>query len=203
MLPYIYSTIEQAHRSGMPPIRALWLAKPNDEKALRIADQYMWGDHILVAPVLEKGATRRTTYLPAGEWWDFWSHQRTRSENGSETTRELDLSTMPLYVRAGAIVPIGPVRQYATEPSEEPITLRIYPGADGQFSWYQDDGISFRYQHGQFSRIDCVWQDSARKLTLARSGGNMPSVPTTVIIRAMDGKTRIITLANQTMVIDL
>jgi alpha-glucosidase/alpha-D-xyloside xylohydrolase len=203
MLPYIYSTIEQAHRSGMPPIRALWLAKPNDEKALRIADQYMWGDHILVAPVLEKGATRRTTYLPAGEWWDFWSHQRTRSENGSETTRELDLSTMPLYVRAGAIVPIGPVRQYATEPSEEPITLRIYPGADGQFSWYQDDGISFRYQHGQFSRIDCVWQDSARKLTLARSGGNMPSIPTTVTIRAMDGKTRIIPLANQTMVIDL
>jgi len=203
MLPYIYSTIEQAHRSGMPPIRALWLAKPNDEKALQIADQYMWGDHILVAPVLEKGAMRRTTYLPAGEWWDFWSHQRTRSENGSEITRELDLSTMPLYVRAGAIVPIGPVRQYATEPSEEPITLRVYPGADGQFSWYQDDGISFRYQHGQFSRIDCVWQDSARKLTLARSGANMPSIPTTVAIRAMDGKTRIITLANQTMVIDL
>ena len=203
MLPYIYSTIEQAHRSGMPPIRALWLAKPNDEKALQIADQYMWGDHILVAPVLEKGATRRTTYLPAGEWWDFWSHQRTRSENGTEITRELDLSTMPLYVRAGAIVPMGPIRQYATEPSEEPITLRIYPGADGQFSWYQDDGISFRYQHGQFSRIDCVWQDSARKLTLARSGGNMPSIPTTVTIRAMDGKTRIITLANQTMVIDL
>src|SRR5215472_13064732 len=203
MLPYIYSTIEQAHRSGMPPIRALWLAKPNDEKALQIADQYMWGDHILVAPVLEKGAMRRTTYLPAGEWWDFWSHQRTRSENGSEITRELDLSTMPLYVRAGAIVPIGPVRQYATEPSEEPVTLRIYPVADGQFSWYQDDGISFRYQHGQFSRIDCVWQDSARKLTLARSDGNMPSVPTRVTIRAMDGKTRIINLANQTMVVDL
>ena len=78
----------------------------------------------------------------------------------------------PAIRAGGAIVPMGPVRQYATEPSDEPVSFRIYPGADGQFSWYQDDGISFAYQHGQFSRIDCSWQDSTRRLTLARSGGN-------------------------------
>jgi len=210
MLPYIYSTFEQAHRSGLPPIRALWLAYPDDEKAVQIADQYMWGDHILVAPVLERAATRRNIYLPRGEWWDFWTNQRTKTDQGNRTdqgvefTRELDLSTIPLYVRAGAIVPMGPVRQYAMEPSDEPVTLRIYPGADGHFSWYQDDGISFAYQQRKFLRIDCSWHDSARKLTVARSGENIPSAVTTVSIRAMDsGISKMIALTNQLTVIGL
>lgn len=204
MLPYIYSTTEQAHRSGLPPIRALWLEHPNDERALSIADEYMWGDQILVAPMLEQGATRRRIYLPAGEWWDFWNHQRSKSEVGIEITREVDLSTIPLYVRAGAIVPLGPVRQYVTEPSEEPVRLQVYPGTDGRFSWYQDDGVSFAYRQGQFSRIDCSWQDSARKLTLTRSEGEISPVATQVIVRAMDnGMTKSIRLATQATVIDL
>lgn len=204
MLPYIYSTVEQTHRSGLPPIRALWLEHPDDEKALQITDQYMWGEQILVAPVLEPGATERGVYLPAGNWWDFWSNQRETSQGKVEITRELDLSTIPLYVRAGAIIPIGPVRQYATEPSEQPVTLRVYPGADGLFSWYQDDGASFAYQHGQFSRIECSWQDSSRKLTLTRSGENIPSAATKIMIHAIDkGTTRTIPLGNQQAVIDL
>jgi alpha-glucosidase/alpha-D-xyloside xylohydrolase len=204
LLPYIYSTFEQAHRSGLPPIRALWLEHPDDEKAVQIGDQYMWGDHMLVAPVLESAATHRKLYLPPGEWWDFWTHQRTRADQGVEITRELDLSTIPLYVRGGAIVPMGPVLQYATEPSDEPVTLRVYPGADGRFSWYQDDGISFAYQHGKFSRIDCYWHDSARKLTIERSDENVPSAVTSVNVRAIDsgiGKT--IHVTNQLTVIGL
>lgn len=204
MLPCIYSTVEQAHRSGLPPIRALWLAHPNDEKALQIADQYMWGDEILVAPVLEKSATSRKVYLPAGEWWDFWSHQRTKSSAGVEVTREVDLSTIPLYIRAGAIVPFGPVRQYTTEPVDEPVTLRIYPGADGRFSLYDDDGTSFAYKNGEHSRIDCSWRDSARKLTLATSGRNIASVKPKLIIHAIDrGTTKAISLSNPLTVIDL
>ena len=204
MLPYIYSTIEQAHRSGLPPMRALWLANPKDEKALQIEDQYMWGDHVLVAPVLEKGATQRKVYLPAGEWWDFWNHQRAKSDHGREVAREVDLATIPLYLRAGAILPFGPVRQYATEPSEQPFTLRIYPGADGQFSWYQDDGISFAYQQGHFSRVDCSWQDASRNLTLSLSGKSHPPFGTKVNVCTMDdGKTKSVTLANQQTVINL
>jgi alpha-glucosidase (family GH31 glycosyl hydrolase) len=204
MLPYIYSTFEQAHRSGLPPIRALWLAHPNDEKALDIADQYMWGDQMLVAPVLEQGATQRNVYLPAGEWWDFWSNRRTKSETGVAITRELDLSTIPLYVRAGAILPMGPVRQYATEPSQDPVTLQVYPGADGNFSWYQDDGVSFAYQRGQYLRTSCTWQDSTRKLTLARSGGSQLPAGMKVSVRIMDsGKTKDIILANEPTVINI
>jgi alpha-glucosidase/alpha-D-xyloside xylohydrolase len=201
LLPYIYSAVEQAHRTGLPPIRALWLEHPNDEKALQVMDQYLWGDQILVAPVLEQGATRRKVYLPAGEWWDFWNNQRAKSDGAGGINREVDLSTIPLYVRAGAIVPLGPVRQYALEPSDDPVTLRIYPGADGQFSWYQDDGFSFAYQHGQFSRIECAWHDSARKLTLIESG-NIRSKGIKVAIRAMDnGTTKVVPLtATETVV---
>ncbi len=151
MLPYIYSAVEQTHRTDLPLIRALWIAWPQDAKAILIGDQYLWGDHFLVAPVLEPAATRRRVYLPAGRWWDFWSHQR--AEGGANITREVDLFTIPLYVRAGAVVPMGPVRQYAMEPSEEPVTLHVYPGADGQFSWYEDDGISFGYQQGRFTSV--------------------------------------------------
>lgn len=204
MLPYIYSTFEQAHRSGLPPIRALWLTHPNDEKALQIADQYMWGDQVLVAPVLEQGATRRKVYLPGGEWWDFWSLHRSKSDAGLEVTCKFDLATIPLYVRAGAILPIGPVRQYATQQSEEPVTIRVYPGADGQFSWYLDDGASFAYEQGLFSRIDCSWEDSARKLAMSRSGRSHPTSATNVKVCTMDnGKIKNIALENQLTVIDL
>ena len=120
LLPYIYSAVEQAHRTGMPLMRALWLTS-QDEKATLIADQYLWGDHFLVAPVLEPGATRRKIYLPAGNWWDFWSNQKT--DGGAEIACAVDLSMIPLYVCAGAIVPMGPVRQHAMEPSREAITL--------------------------------------------------------------------------------
>ncbi len=202
MLPYVYSAAEQTHRTGLPLMRALWIAWPQDAKASLVADQYLWGDNFLVAPVLEPGATQRRTYLPAGLWWDFWSQKRV--EGGAEITREVDLSTIPLYVRAGAIVPIGPVRQYAMEPSEEPVALQVYPGANGQFSWYEDDGISFAYQLGRFTRIDCTWQDSARKLTLARVAGKRPLSLKEVRIQAMDtGITKVVSSANHLTVVEL
>jgi alpha-glucosidase (family GH31 glycosyl hydrolase) len=204
LLPYIYSIFEVAHRSGLPPIRALWLAHPDDEKALQIADQYMWGDHIMVAPVLEPAAKRRNIYLPPGVWWDFWSHQRTTSDRGIEIAREVDLSTLPLLIRAGAIVPMSPIRQYVAEPTDNPVTLRVYPGADGQFSWYEDDGISFAYQQGEFSRINCSWQNSTRKLTIVRTGKNIPSRSKNIIIRSMDTEeSKTISLTKQLTVIDL
>jgi alpha-glucosidase (family GH31 glycosyl hydrolase) len=164
LMPYLYSTVDQAHRTGMPLMRALWVAFPDEAKALLIDDQYMWGDHFLVAPVVEKGAAQRKAWLPQGLWWDFWSSERV--EGGVEVSRKLDLSTLPLWVRAGAIVPMGPVRQYAMEPSDEPVTLRIYPGAPAKFSWYEDDGSSFHYRNGDFTRVACAWEDDSRILTL-------------------------------------
>jgi alpha-glucosidase (family GH31 glycosyl hydrolase) len=202
MLPYIYSSAEQAHRTGLPLMRALWIEWPQDSKSMAVADQFLWGDHLLVAPVLEAGATRRTTYLPTGTWWDFWSNQRVKG--GADVTREVDLATIPVYVRAGAVIPVGPARQYATEPNDEPVTLQVYPGADGRFSWYDDDGISFRYQRGEFTRIECAWEDSSRRLSLAWAEAGRRSPGMKVRIRTMDnGATKTVAITGNPTLVEM
>jgi alpha-glucosidase/alpha-D-xyloside xylohydrolase len=164
LLPYTYSVVAQAHATGLPLMRALWLAYPDDARAAGCEDAYLWGDSILVAPVVEAGAAQRTTYLPQGVWWDYWSGARV--EGGREVMREVDLGTLPLYVKAGSILPVGPIKQHTQEVSSEPLKVRIYPGADGVFSLYEDDGSSFRYEQGEFTRIACAWDDGRRTLTL-------------------------------------
>jgi len=150
----------------LPLMRALWLGYPADPKAMLIDNAYLWGDSFLIVPVYEKDASQRTAYLPAGTWWDYWSGDQV--QGGREVTRKVDLATMPLYVKAGAIIPIGPVRQHTAEATDEPVTLRIYPGADGKFTWYDDDGSSFRYETGEYLRVECEWKDQERLLILKR-----------------------------------
>jgi alpha-glucosidase (family GH31 glycosyl hydrolase) len=143
----------------------LWLHYPDDPEAVSRSDEYLWGRDILVAPVTEKGATSRKLYLPRGTWYDFWTESM--AEGGAELDRQVDLATLPLYVRAGAIIPKGPVRQYATEKVDEPVTFTVYPGSDGDFELYEDDGLTFDYEKGQFTRIRCAWNDHERRLTLS------------------------------------
>jgi alpha-glucosidase (family GH31 glycosyl hydrolase) len=169
LLPYIYSAVEEGHRTGMPLMRALWLHYSDDEKARAVEDAYMFGDSLLIAPVLEAGAQQRKVYLPQGTWWDFWTAERVAG--GKLITRNLDLETLPVYVKAGSIVPTGPVKQYALAPSADPIKLTIYPGADGRFSFYEDDGESFAHEHGDFTRLELQWQDASGNLLLKRTAG--------------------------------
>ena len=164
LLPYLYSAVAETHATGLPLMRSLWLAFPEDARAAAVEDAYLWGDSMLVAPVLEPGATHRRTYLPHGVWWDYWTNARL--DGGVEVTREVTLETMPLYVRAGAIVPIGPVKQHTGEVSSEPVVLRVYPGADGAMTLYEDDGKSFDYEKGAFTKIVCTWNDGSRTLRL-------------------------------------
>jgi alpha-glucosidase (family GH31 glycosyl hydrolase) len=104
-------------------------------------------------------------YLPAGGWYDFWKGDLV--QGGTTVFAEAELETLPLYVRAGAIVPTGPVKQYAAEPSSEPLRLTVYPGADGQSSVYDDDGLTFDYERGEFSVLDVAWNDATRTLRIA------------------------------------
>jgi alpha-glucosidase (family GH31 glycosyl hydrolase) len=124
----------------------------------------------LVAPVTEKGATSRKVYLPRGIWYDFWTEERI--EGGREITRAVDLSTLPLYVRAGAILPMGPVQQYTGEKPTSSPALRIYPGADGNFMLYEDDGVSFRYRDGDWLGIAMNWDDKNSRLSLRVADGS-------------------------------
>jgi len=164
MLPYIYSEVRQCTQSGMPVMRALWLHYPDDPKAVACPDQFLWGRDILVAPVVEKEATTRTVYLPRGTWYDFWTGEK--FDGGRQIERSVDLSTLPLFTRAGAILPLGPVKQYTSEKVDAPTQVTIYPGADGSFLLYEDDGISFDYRKGAWMGMELNWADARRTLTL-------------------------------------
>ena len=165
LLPYTYTAVRDCHETGVPIVRAMWLHYPKDPVAAAKGDQYLWGRDILVAPVVEKGATSRKLYLPTGVWYDFWTNERTTG--GREITRPVDLATMPLYVQAGAIIPLGPIKQYVDEPVDEPVTLVVYPGADGTGSIYEDDGKTFDYRKGRWTRIVMVWRESTRTLSVS------------------------------------
>jgi alpha-glucosidase (family GH31 glycosyl hydrolase) len=167
LLPYNYTLMREACDTGLPPMRALWLHHANDAEAVKLGNEYLWGRDILVAPVVEKGAKARRVYLPAGTWFDWWTGKKVEGKKWIE--REVDLATMPLYIRAGAIVPLDPVRQYTSQPVTEPTMLRIHPGANGAFTLYDDDGQSLGYRDSLDAKIIWIrvrWDDAARRLTL-------------------------------------
>ncbi len=176
LMPYLYTAVRETHETGLPIMRALWLHYPDDAAAVARGDEYLWGRDMLVAPVVEKGATSRRLYLPRGTWYDFWTEERV--QGGREIDRPVDLATMPLYVRAGAVLPMGPVKQYADEPSDEPVTLIVYPGVDGTSMLYEDDGISFDHRRGEWMRIEVRWQDRTRRLELWLAPGSRMLPPT-------------------------
>ena len=164
LLSYNYTLAWEARDSGLPFMRALWLHYPQDKKARGIGNEYLWGRDLLVAPVFEKDATAREVYLPEGAWYDWWSGER--HEGGKTITRPVDLATMPIFVRTGAIVPVDPIRQYTAEKVDEPLTLRIYEGADGSACLYEDDGDGQGYLKGDASLTGIRWDNAARKLNI-------------------------------------
>lgn len=170
LMPYLYSAVKDTCETGIPIIRALWLHYPEDSIATARGDEYLYGRDMLVAPIVEKGAKSRTVYLPHGVWYDFWTKEKLTG--GREIVRAVDLETLPLYVRAGAIVPMGPVKQYTGEKVDGPVELLIHPGADGNFSLYEDDGASFDFRKGSYTRIQISWNDRQRKLSLRLAAGS-------------------------------
>jgi alpha-glucosidase (family GH31 glycosyl hydrolase) len=163
-MPYTYTLAWEARDTGLPLMRAMWLHYPDDVRARGLGSQFMWGRDLLVAPVFTKGAAAREVYLPQGDWYDWWTN--TKTAGGRSVTRQVDLATMPIFVRAGAIIPVDPVRQYTSEPVKEPTTLKVYRGADGQYTLYEDDGISQEYLKGRGSWTRITWNDRAKQLTI-------------------------------------
>ena len=170
LMPYIYSAVKETCETGLPMMRALWLHFPDDAQAVARGDEYLFGKDLLVAPVVEKGATSRPVYLPRGTWYDFWTHEK--HEGGREIRRNVDLGTTPVYVRAGAVVPMGPLKQYTAEQADGPLTLTAYPGANGLCFLYEDDGNTFEFRRGSFMRVEMQWDDAGRKLALRMGSGS-------------------------------
>lgn len=174
LLPYIYSIAWMVTNESYTPMRPLVMDFPQDVKAQNIGDQFLFGPAILVSPVTEQGATTRHLYLPKGEWYDFWT--------GAASTGPLDLnapaplSRIPLYVRAGSIVPMGPDLQYAEQKPADPIELRVFPGSDGDFTLYEDDNNTYDYEKGAFATIPIHWKDSEHTLTIGNRMGQFPEM---------------------------
>jgi alpha-glucosidase/alpha-D-xyloside xylohydrolase len=180
LLPYNYTIAREACDTGLPMMRTLWLHYAEDAESVKLGDEYLWGRDILVAPVVEKGATTRRVYLPKGQWYDWWDDAPAAPTSGGQwITRPVDLGTLPMFARAGAIVPLDPVRQYTAQAVDEPTTIRVYPGGDGSFTLYDDDGHTLGYQNGSDQHeawIQFQWNDAARRLTIAR-GARMKQWP--------------------------
>jgi alpha-D-xyloside xylohydrolase len=169
LLPYVYSLAGAAAHEHGTMMRSLVMDFPADATARRIGDQYLFGPAFLVNPVMTYKARSRQVYLPDASWYDFWTGAMTAGGKTIEAPAPYD--SMPLYVRAGSIVPFGPELQYTDEKPADPVTLYVYTGADGSFTLYEDDGTSYGYEKGEFARIPLRWDEKARTLTVGKREG--------------------------------
>lgn len=140
-------------------------------------------------------------YLPEGTWWDFWTAKKI--DGGGEMTVAVTLESTPVFVRAGAIVPTGPVKQYTAEHSTEPVKLTVYPGADGSFSLYEDDGISFAHERGDFTTIEMTWTDATRTLVLKPGKGKVGVAQKFMVVLAGGTTEKPITFSHQMLSVQL
>ncbi len=174
LLPYIYSLAWRTTSESYTPMRPLVMDFRNDSRAENIGDQFMYGPAFLVNPVTEPDAATRQLYLPASTWYDFWTGSKTAG--GQMINAIAPLDRLPLYVRAGSIVPLGPEQEWSTEKAADPIELRIYGGADGDFSLYEDENDGYNYEKGAYSTIPIHWDDSAHTLTIGGRKGQFPGM---------------------------
>ena len=165
LLPYIYTAAWQAAQSGLPMMRPLALAYPEDEGTYDLDDQFLFGDTLMAAPVGRPGQRSRSVYLPGGRWYDFWTGKRL--DGGTEIEADAPLERMPLYARAGSVLPMGPVIQHTGEWPPEALRLRVYPG-DGESWLYEDDGESMAFQSGELRITRVVCEESEGAATVRR-----------------------------------
>jgi alpha-glucosidase len=161
MMPFLYTTLEEAYRTGVPVFRPLMLNYQSDESTLNLDDEFMIGDDLLVAPILKPDFTRRLVYLPSGIWYDFWTDKQ--YSGGKMISADAPLDTVPMFVRGGAIIPMWPEMNYVGEKPADPVTFAIFPDAAGHAAatLYEDDGVSPAYKNQLVRRTT---------LTVSKSG---------------------------------
>lgn len=182
LMPYIYSQAHASEETGAPFMRALFMDFADDTKALTVKDEYMFGSAFLVAPVTAQGKTERSVYLPAGtDWYDFWTNQR---YHGGQTVQvKAPIETLPLFVRAGSILPLGEDIE-TTETPQKISAVRVYAGADGDFPLYDDDGHTYGYESGQFSLAHLKYNDAKRAFSV---NGPAPALAERIQPTIIDG----------------
>jgi len=170
LMPYIYSVAWKVTSESYTVMRPLVMDFRMDKNVFNISDQYLFGPAIMVNPVTKSGAGSRAVYLPVGaDWIDFWTGRK--YSGGQTVAAAAPIQTLPLFVRAGSIIPYGPEIEYATEKSD-PIELRVYRGANGAFTLYEDEGDNYNYEKGKHATIPITWDESTRTLQIGKRSGN-------------------------------
>ena len=174
LLPYIYSLAWMTTNEGYTPMRGLIMDFRTDARVATIGDQFMFGPALLVNPVTDPGATARRAYLPNSRWYDFWTGA---SVDGPRTVdAAAPLEKLPLFVRAGSIVPMGPELEWSTEKAEDPLELRVYRGANGDFKLYEDENDGYNYEKGVYATIPFYWDEAKQTLTIGGREGEFPGM---------------------------
>src|SRR5450432_511488 len=174
MLPYIYSLAWKTTSQSYTPMRPLVMDFRTDVRADNVGDQFMFGPASLVNPITEPAATTRHLYLPQAKWYDFWSGST--AEGGKAIDAAAPIDRLPLYVRAGSILPLGPDEEWSTEKPADPIELRVYRGADGDFTLYEDENDNYNYEKGVHATIPFHWDDGKQTLTFGDRQGQFPGM---------------------------
>ena len=181
LLPYIYSLGYKSYQTGAPFMRALFMDFPDDPNVANIPDEYMFGPAFLVAPVTEQGATHRKVYLPAGcDWYNYWTNERIKGGQTIDANAPID--TLPLFVRAGSIVPLGSAIQN-TDQKQAISSVRVYPGANGSFTLFSDDGNTYAYEKGVSSITKLSWDEASHQFRHA--GPAAWSAPDKSVVKIM------------------
>jgi len=189
-LSYIYSTAWDVTANHSTMMRALVMDFPGDPKAIDVNDEYMFGKSVLVCPVTEPMYSNedfahvksKKLYLPQGAvWYDFWTGNK--FQGGQTVTKETPIDIIPLYVKAGTILPFGPDVQYATEKKWDTLEIRVYPGADGEFTLYEDEGDNYNYEKGLYSETRFQWNDREKSLIIHDRKGSFPGMLKTKTFR--------------------
>lgn len=175
LMPYIYSLAGKTYFDDYTIMRPMVMDFTADLNTRNLKDQYMFGPAFLVAPVYKYGARDREVYFPAGEtWYDFYTGKAVK---GGQTLKvDAPYETMPLFVRGGSIVPAGGDIQYAAQKSDEPVTIVVYGGRDGDFIIYEDEGTNYNYEKGAYSKIRLEYNDKTNELTIADREGSFPGM---------------------------
>jgi alpha-D-xyloside xylohydrolase len=175
MLPYIYSLAGGVTQQAGTILRPLVMDFAADKTARELNDEYMFGPAFLVAPVTTYKARTRSVYLPKGAlWYDFWSGKSATA--GARADAPAPYDAIPVFVRAGSIVPFGPELQYTGEKAADPLTLYVYAGSNGAFTLYEDQGTTYDYEKGAFSQIPVQWNETSGTLTLGKRQGTFPEM---------------------------
>ena len=175
LLPYTYSLGWKVTHEDYTIQRPLVMDWRTETKVRNTGDEFMFGPAILVNPITEANASARTVYLPpASAWYDFWTGENLKGDQ--QLIAPAPLSRIPLYVRAGSVLPLGPPREFAAQDPDAPIELRVYPGADGSFELYQDAGDGYQYERGEYSVLPIRWDESTKTLSFGARSGKFPGM---------------------------